>query len=94
MGGTNPGDFAQTNICGSTVAMGANCTINATFTPTAAGSRNASVSISDNASGSPQTISLSGTGVLPPTPPGTYSIVVNAVSGVLSHSITVNVTVQ
>jgi hypothetical protein len=94
MGGTNPVDFAQTNTCGSSVAAGANCTINATFTPTAAGSRSASVSVTDNAGGSPQTINLSGTGVLPPTPAGTYPIVVNAVSGVLSHSLTVNVTVQ
>jgi hypothetical protein len=64
-----------------------------TFTPTAAGSRNASVSITDNATGSPQTVNLSGTGTAP-TPAGTYPIVVNAVSGAASHSLTVNVTVQ
>jgi hypothetical protein len=60
--GTNPGDFAQTNNCGASVAAAANCTISVTFTPSQAGSRTASVSISDNASGSPQTASLSGTG--------------------------------
>jgi fibronectin type 3 domain-containing protein len=32
------------------------------FTPSASGSRTASVSITDNASGSPQTVGLSGTG--------------------------------
>jgi hypothetical protein len=48
----------------------------------------------DNASGSPQSISLSGTGISQPTPTGTYPIVVNAVSGSDSHSITVNVDVQ
>jgi hypothetical protein len=67
MGGANPGDFAQTNNCGSSVGAGANCTINATFTPTAAGSRSASLTITDNASGSPQTVSLTGTGVAPAT---------------------------
>jgi hypothetical protein len=60
--GANASDFAQTNTCGGSVAGGANCTISVTFTPAASGSRTASVSITDNASGSPQTVSLSGTG--------------------------------
>jgi two-component sensor histidine kinase len=60
--GTNASDFAQTNTCGSSVAAGSNCTISVTFKPSASGSRTASVSITDNASGSPQTVSLSGTG--------------------------------
>ena len=61
--GTNASDFAQTNTCGSqSLAAGANCTISVKFTPSASGSRTASVSITDNASGSPQTVSLSGTG--------------------------------
>jgi subtilase family serine protease len=92
--GTNSGDFAQTNTCGSSVSSGANCSINVTFSPKATGSRSAAVSIVDNASGSPQSISLSGTGISQPTPTGTYPIVVNAVSGSDSHSITVNVDVQ
>jgi len=60
--GSNAADFAQTNNCGSSVAAGAHCTINVTFTPAAAGNLTASVSVADNASGSPQTIALSGTG--------------------------------
>jgi hypothetical protein len=60
--GTNPGDFAQTNTCGSSVAAGANCTISVTFTPAASGTRTAAVTVTDNATGSPQTVSLSGTG--------------------------------
>jgi hypothetical protein len=94
LSGTNSGDFAQTNTCASGVASGANCAINVTFTPTAAGSRSAAVSIVDNASGSPHSISLSGTGTSQPTPTGTYPIVVNAASGSDAHSITVNVVVQ
>jgi hypothetical protein len=64
LGGTNPGDFTETNTCGSGLAAGANCTISVTFTPTASGSSSAILSIADNASGSPQTIILSGAGVL------------------------------
>ena len=63
--GTNASDFTQTNTCGSSVAAGSNCTITVTFKPAASGSRTASVSITDNASGSPQTVSLSGTGTAP-----------------------------
>ena len=65
IGGTDPGDFAQTNNCGSTVAAGANCTINVTFTPAAGGSRTATLSITDNASGSPQTLTMTGVGTSP-----------------------------
>ena len=59
---TASGDFSQTNTCGTTVSTGANCTISVTFKPTAAGTRTGSVSISDNASDSPQSVALSGTG--------------------------------
>ncbi|MGE5057516.1 MAG: beta strand repeat-containing protein [Acidobacteriota bacterium] len=58
----NIGDFAQTNTCGSPLAPNGTCTINVTFTPTDTGQRGASLVINDNASGSPQQVSLSGTG--------------------------------
>ncbi len=60
--GANAGDFAQTNTCGTSVAAGASCTVSVTFDPTASGNRSASVSFTDNANGSPQSFSLSGTG--------------------------------
>ncbi len=60
--GTNPSDFAQTNNCGSSVAAGANCTISVTFTPAASGTLTAAVALTDNATGSPQSVSLAGTG--------------------------------
>jgi hypothetical protein len=63
--GTNADDFSQTNTCGTTVAVGASCNINVTFSPTAPGMRTASVSITDDAPGSPQMIALSGTGTAP-----------------------------
>jgi hypothetical protein len=80
IGGANPGDFSQNNNCpmsSNTLAAGANCTINVTFTPTLTGARSATLSITDNAGDSPQTVTISGTGLpLPPT-----SLVANATSG-------------
>ena len=72
LSGPNGGDFHQQNTCpnsSSTLAAGASCTISVTFTPTAEGTRSASLAIADNASGSPQSVTLSGTGVpgMPPT---------------------------
>jgi hypothetical protein len=61
--GTNAGDFAQTNNCGGSVAAEANCAINITFAPLALGTRTASLTITDNAANSPQTVNLTGTGV-------------------------------
>jgi hypothetical protein len=58
------GDFGESNTCGSSVAAGASCTINVTYKPTAKGTRTASVSITDNAVGSPQKVSLKGTGTV------------------------------
>jgi len=60
--GTNASSFADTSTCGSSLAVGASCTISVTFKPAATGSLAASLSIADNASGSPQTVSLAGTG--------------------------------
>jgi len=58
---TASGDFAQTNNCGASLAARTSCTVNVTFTPTASGTRTATLTITDNASGSPQTVSLTGT---------------------------------
>ena len=46
-----------------TLAAGASCTINVVFAPSANGARTATLSIADNATGSPQMVALSGTGV-------------------------------
>lgn len=60
--GADPGDFAETNTCGSTVASKAKCTISVTFTPQATGTRTATMNLNDSANNSPQTVSLTGTG--------------------------------
>ena len=61
--GTNAGNFAQTHTCGTSLVAGASCSISVTFKPTALGTRTATLNISDNGGGSPQRVSLSGTGV-------------------------------
>ncbi len=61
--GPNANSFSQTNNCPATLLGGANCTINVTFTPSSGGSLTANLSVSDSAPGSPQLVSLTGTGV-------------------------------
>jgi hypothetical protein len=67
--GTNAGDFALTpaSSCGATVAVHDTCTVNVTFTPSAAGARSAAVTLTDDALDSPESITLSGQGLLQPT---------------------------
>ena len=64
--GTNSSDFAvSSQTCGSTLTGSASCTISVIFTPSGSGSRAASLTISDSASGSPHHVALSGTGAVP-----------------------------
>jgi len=56
------GDFAVTDDCGATLAVDATCTLSATFSPTTAGERTGEITITDDSSHSPQTISLHGHG--------------------------------
>lgn len=60
--GSDPADFKQTNNCAPSIAGGATCTINVTFTPGATGARSATLSIYDGGGASPQSVTLSGTG--------------------------------
>ena len=59
---SDPGIFTQTNNCPATLAAGAECTIAVTFTPSAATKQTATMTITDNAKGTPQTVRLSGVG--------------------------------
>ena len=69
--GANAADFSLTTggTCpagGGTVAIGASCTVGVRFAPHSVGTSSASLSFTDNATGSPQQVSLSGSGA--PTP--------------------------
>ncbi|WP_158788777.1 choice-of-anchor D domain-containing protein [Granulicella sp. L46] len=92
--GMNPSDFADTTACGSTLAPGTSCTIAVTFTPSATGSFSGSLSVADNASGSPQTSSLTGTGTIPPDFTITATPSAQAVSrgGVATYTVSVTST--
>ncbi|MEO7003624.1 MAG: N,N-dimethylformamidase beta subunit family domain-containing protein [Ktedonobacterales bacterium] len=67
LSGTNAADFAITaNTCaGATMAPGVTCSVSVTFTPSASGSRSAAISFADNAPASPQSVALTGSGVVP-----------------------------
>ncbi len=60
--GSDAGDFAQTHTCGKTLASGASCFIKVTFKPAVTGTRTAQLNMTDNGGGSPQTVTLTGTG--------------------------------
>jgi len=60
--GITPSTFAETNNCGTGISAGTTCSISVTFTPSAAGAASGTLTIADNASNSPQTVSLTGTG--------------------------------
>ncbi|HXB62673.1 MAG TPA: choice-of-anchor D domain-containing protein [Acidobacteriaceae bacterium] len=56
------GDFAQTNNCRQTLAAGASCSANITFTPSATGTRIGSLTVRSSATNGTQTLTLSGNG--------------------------------
>ncbi len=66
--GTNASSFVKSaTTCGTSLAVGTTCTVSVEFKPAAVGALTAALSIADNATGSPQTVKLSGTGVAPVT---------------------------
>jgi uncharacterized repeat protein (TIGR03803 family) len=61
--GTGASSFLKATTCGSTLASGASCTISVTFKPAAKGTLTATLKVADNAAGSPQQVTLTGTGL-------------------------------
>jgi hypothetical protein len=62
MGMSTTGDFAQTSTCGTRLAALGTCTISITFKPTATGKLAGSLTLEDDATNSPQLVTLSGKG--------------------------------
>ena len=64
VGGANASDFATSaeTCAGATVTPDGTCAVSVTFTPSATGNRRASLIFTDNATSSPQTLSLTGIG--------------------------------
>jgi pseudomonalisin len=89
--GANASDFSAVNNCQSPLAPAATCPVQITFTPSAAGTRTATMAVtSANAANSPRVVSLSGTGT---TTLYTSLMVVNssANSITIAQSLTVTV---
>ena len=57
------GDFFQTNTCQQPLAAHGSCTISIFFMPSTIGTRTGSLTITDDANNSPQTVALAGIGV-------------------------------
>lgn len=100
-GGTNPGDFGfaatfnpPTSALPITVSPnGGTTSIPIIFTPAAVGNRSATLLVTDNASGSPQSAQLSGVGTAPGAPtfspaPVTFNQVLGTTSAVVQVSVT------
>ncbi len=62
--GANPLDFTEVfdGCSGLTLAAGTSCGVSINFSPTASGTRSATLIVTDNAAGSPQTVPITGTG--------------------------------
>jgi hypothetical protein len=58
------GPYSQTNNCGSALTANASCTINVVFTPTKSGTQTGTLTVTDDAPNSPQTVALSGVGTV------------------------------
>ena len=59
--GANAGDFVATPACGQSLPAGKSCVVQVAFAPSATGNRAATLTVTDNAAGSPQTVPLGGT---------------------------------
>lgn len=93
--GAGKSSFSQTNTCGGSIGSGQSCTITVTFSPKTIGSLGAAISLVDAGGGSPQTVSLTGTGTALRVSPKTLNfgtVPVGQISPDLLVSIT-NVTV-
>jgi hypothetical protein len=66
LGGTNSTSFVEIGSCGTSLAAGASCSIYVAFKPASASALSGTLSVTDNATGSPQTLTLTGTGTAAP----------------------------
>jgi hypothetical protein len=86
--GVNPGDFTQTNTCGSSLAVAAKCIITVAFTPATAASETATLTLTGSQQNGPQAVLLSGKATAPTfslNSPNTTAII--AAGGVSTYSI-------
>jgi F5/8 type C domain-containing protein/HYDIN/CFA65/VesB family protein/ASPM-SPD-2-Hydin domain-containing protein/alpha-1,3-glucanase-like protein len=85
------GDFSQSNGCGSSIAANGSCSVSVTFAPTATGNRTGTLTV--NAGGITNTVSLAGTGTAPGpvlnTSPANLSFTRTVVGSAAAQTVTV-----
>ncbi len=93
--GADPSDYTVTSTCPTapaTLPATKSCLLNVTFTPTASGSRTATLTVVDNAANSPQTVALISNGNAPvlisPSTTQTYTSPVGTTSAFKTFTIT------
>ena len=89
---TTSGSYSQTNTCGSSVLAGRKCAISVTFSPSSTGAANGTLTVNDNAANTPQTVSLSGTGVAAATLLPTSLVFAGRTVGTTSTPVSVTLT--
>lgn len=84
--GTNATSYSITNnTCGFSLAAGSTCNLAISFSPSQVGTLAATLVANDNAAGSPQTVSLTGSGLL--VMPSGWANMVSAVNGACVDSV-------
>ncbi len=63
----NTASFVELNDCGPTLSAGSSCPVYVAFKPSTAAAQTATLKVTDTATGSPQSVALSGTGTTAPT---------------------------
>jgi len=76
------GDFSQTSTCGTSLEVGASCTIQVKFTPTAPGARSGTFNVGSG--GTVDTVSLAGTGTI------SVTLTASATSSLVNEAVTLN----
>jgi hypothetical protein len=82
-------DFGVLSNCTNPVAPGSNCTIGVFFSPTAGGTRTGTLKITDNAGNSPQTVTLTGSGLDFSMTPGAASTATVSAGQTANYSIAI-----
>ncbi len=67
------GPFATSSTCGSSVAAGAKCQLNVTFSPTVQGGKSGLITLHDSASSKPQIVELNGMGTVAQVQPASLT---------------------
>jgi hypothetical protein len=67
LGGLGASSFQQIGTCGKTLAAGASCSLYVAFKPASAAALSATITVTDSVVGSPEKVTLTGTGTAAPT---------------------------